>query len=98
MILPDVVWHVFSAGSGGYTKVRRGGGEEPGGIGRGEGMHSHAIMPQSFSTEDLKEKKYVWILHKCQSHCKLDLTFSALVPTGCTIIPPKKINILKRRK
>lgn len=25
VILPDVVWHVFSAVSGGYNKVRRGG-------------------------------------------------------------------------
>lgn len=27
VILPDVVWHVFSAASGGYNKVRRGDGE-----------------------------------------------------------------------
>lgn len=35
VILPDVVWHVFSAVSGGYNKVRRGG------VG---GPYSHTIL------------------------------------------------------
>lgn len=41
VILPDVVWHVFSAVSGGYNKVRRGGRSVGG---EGGGPYSHTIL------------------------------------------------------
>lgn len=56
MILPDVVWHVFNAGSGGYTKVRRGGGEEAGG-GGGEPEGGYAL-PRSNAAADSGRKVF----------------------------------------
>lgn len=97
MILPDVVWHVFSAGSGGYTKVRRGGGEEAGGGGgesEGVGMHSHAIMLQQTVAAKFFHrrfsKKHVWIYTNVSLTASwVRLILNALLPTGCTIISPK---------
>lgn len=49
MILPDVVWHVFSAASGGYTKVRKGGGGGAGGVLVGRGSALPHYTPEADS-------------------------------------------------